>query len=95
MVVVWNCVKNFMRLLAPFQGWAEIRCKIGGWFNKEINSLEDLKGLKMRITGLGVLERAGRTPVQLPGGEIFTVLQTGTIDATNLGRYDPFACQRP
>jgi TRAP-type mannitol/chloroaromatic compound transport system substrate-binding protein len=58
--------------------------QMGGWFNKEINSLEDLKGLKMRIPGLGgeVLKRAGGTPVNLPGGELFTALKTGTIDAT-------------
>jgi len=58
--------------------------QMGGWFNKEINSLGDLKGLKMRIPGLGgeVLKRAGGTPVNLPGGELFTALKTGTIDAT-------------
>jgi TRAP-type mannitol/chloroaromatic compound transport system substrate-binding protein len=58
--------------------------QMGGWFNKEINSLSDLKGLKMRIPGLGgeVLKRAGGTPVNLPGGELFTALKTGTIDAT-------------
>ncbi|MEO0972534.1 MAG: TRAP transporter substrate-binding protein DctP [Pseudomonadota bacterium] len=56
----------------------------GGWFNREINSVDDLKGLKMRIPGLGgeVLRRAGGVPVSLPGGEIFTALQTGSIDAT-------------
>ena len=58
--------------------------QMAGWFNKEINSLDDLKGLKMRIPGLGgeVLKRAGGTPVNLPGGELFTALKTGTIDAT-------------
>ena len=58
--------------------------QMGGWFNKEINSVDDLKGLKMRIPGLGgeVLRRAGGTPVSLPGGEIFTSLQSGNIDAT-------------
>ncbi len=58
--------------------------QMAGWFNKEINSLEDLKGLKMRIPGLGgeVLKRAGGTPVNLPGGELFTSLQSGAIDAT-------------
>jgi TRAP-type mannitol/chloroaromatic compound transport system substrate-binding protein len=56
----------------------------GGWFNKEINSLEDFKGLKMRMPGLGgeVLRRVGATAVSLPGGEIFPALQAGTIDAT-------------
>ena len=56
----------------------------GGWFNKEINSLEDFKGLKMRMPGLGgeVLRRLGAAAVALPGGEIFPALQAGTIDAT-------------
>jgi len=58
--------------------------QMGGWFNKEINSIDDLKGLKMRIPGLGgdVLRRAGGTPITLPAAEIFTSLQTGAIDAT-------------
>lgn len=55
----------------------------GGWFNKEINSIEDLKGLKMRIPGFGgkVIEEVGGTAVTLPGGEIFAALQSGAIDA--------------
>ncbi|NND59329.1 MAG: TRAP transporter substrate-binding protein [Gammaproteobacteria bacterium] len=58
--------------------------QMGGWFNREINSVDDLRGLKMRIPGLGaeVLRRAGGTPVSMPGSEIFTSLQTGAIDAT-------------
>ena len=65
--------------------------QMGGWFNREINSLDDLKGLKMRIPGLGgeVLRRAGGTPVNLPGSEIFTSLSTGAIDATEwIGPYN-------
>jgi TRAP-type mannitol/chloroaromatic compound transport system substrate-binding protein len=68
--------------------------QMGGWFNKEINSVADLKGLKMRIPGFGgaVLERAGGTSVTLPGGEIFTSLQTGVIDATEwVGPYNDLA----
>ncbi len=68
--------------------------QMGGWFNKEINSVDDLKGLKMRIPGLGgeVLRRAGGTPVSLPGGEIFTSLQSGNIDATEwVGPYNDLA----
>ena len=55
----------------------------GGWFNKEIRSVGDLKGLKMRIPGMGgeVIQRAGGTPVNIPGAELFTALQNGTIDA--------------
>ncbi len=58
--------------------------QMGGWFNKEIKGLDDLKGLKMRIPGLGgkVLAKAGGTPVLLAGGEIYTALERGTIDAT-------------
>ncbi len=68
--------------------------QMGGWFNKEINSVADLKGLKMRIPGLGgeVLKRAGGTPVNLPGGELFTSLQSGAIDATEwVGPYNDLA----
>jgi TRAP-type mannitol/chloroaromatic compound transport system substrate-binding protein len=55
----------------------------GGWFNKEINSVGDLDGLKMRIPGFGgeVLSRVGGTPVTTPASEMFTALQNGTIDA--------------
>ena len=62
-----------------------------GWFNKEINSLEDIQGLKMRIPGIGgeVLKEAGGIPVTLPGGELYTALQTGVIDATEwVGPYN-------
>ncbi|PSU45019.1 ABC transporter substrate-binding protein [Photobacterium frigidiphilum] len=68
--------------------------QMGGWFNKEIKTLDDLKGLKMRIPGLGgeVLKRAGGTPVLLPGGEIFPALQSGAIDATEwVGPYNDMA----
>lgn len=56
----------------------------GGWFNKEVNSVEDFKGLNFRMPGLGgeVLRRLGTNAVALPGGEIFQALQGGTIDAT-------------
>jgi len=58
--------------------------QMGGWFNKKIESLEDIKGLRMRIPGLGgkVLKRAGGNPVLMAGGEIYTALERGTIDAT-------------
>ena len=56
----------------------------GGWFNKEINSAEDLKGLKMRIPGLGgdVMAKLGASPVSLPGGQIYENLVSGAIEAT-------------
>ena len=55
-----------------------------GWFNKEINSLEDLQGLTMRIPSLGgeVFRRAGGVPVTMQVSEVFTALQTGALDAT-------------
>lgn len=58
--------------------------QMGGWFNKKINSVDDLKGLKMRIPGLGgkVFAKAGGTPVLMAGGEIYTALERNTIDAT-------------
>jgi TRAP-type mannitol/chloroaromatic compound transport system substrate-binding protein len=68
--------------------------QMAGWFNKEIHSLDDLQGMKMRIPGLGgeVFQRAGGTAVNLPGGEIFTSLQTGVIDATEwVGPYNDLA----
>jgi TRAP-type mannitol/chloroaromatic compound transport system substrate-binding protein len=65
--------------------------QMSGWFNKEINSVEDLKGLKMRIPGIGgeVMQRAGATQVTVPASEIFTSLQTGAIDAAEwVGPYN-------
>jgi TRAP-type mannitol/chloroaromatic compound transport system substrate-binding protein len=58
--------------------------QMGGWYRKEINSLEDYKGLKFRMPGLGgeVLRRLGVAVVNLPGGEIFPALQSGAIDGT-------------
>ncbi|MBO9488900.1 TRAP transporter substrate-binding protein [Endozoicomonas sp. G2_1] len=55
-----------------------------GWFSKEINSPEDLKGLKMRFFGLGalVMEKLGVSTVGLPGGEIFPAIEKKVIDAT-------------
>ena len=58
--------------------------QMGGWFNREINSVADFKGVKMRLPGMGgdVLRRLGGTPVTLPGAEILIAMQTGVIDAT-------------
>ncbi len=65
--------------------------QMGGWFRKEINTVEDLKGLRMRIGGMGgnVLSRLGVTPTQIPTGEIYPSLERGTIDAAEwIGPYD-------
>ncbi|MCC9622940.1 TRAP transporter substrate-binding protein [Thalassospira sp. MA62] len=84
--------------------YAELNCKffpsgntgtqMGGWFNKEMNSLDDYNGLKMRIPGLGgeVVKAAGGNVVNLPGGEIPPALQSGAIDATEwVGPYNDLA----
>lgn len=68
--------------------------QMGGWFNKEINSVEDLKGLKMRIPGLGgeVINKLGGAAINLPGSDLFTSLQKGVIDATEwVGPYNDLA----
>jgi TRAP-type mannitol/chloroaromatic compound transport system substrate-binding protein len=65
--------------------------QMGGWFRKEINTVADLQGLKMRIPGLGgqVMKKLGVTVQTIPGGEIFQALQTGTVDAAEwVGPYD-------
>lgn len=58
--------------------------QMAGWFNKEINTVEDYKGLKMRIPGLGgeVIRQIGGQSITVAGGEIFASLQSGAIDAT-------------
>jgi len=68
--------------------------QMGGWFKKEIKSLEDFKGLKMRMPGLGaeVINRMGATAIALPGGEIMPALESGAIDATEwVGPYNDLA----
>lgn len=68
--------------------------QMGGWFNKEIKTIKDFKGLKMRMPGLGgdVLRAFECTVLSLPGGEIFQALKTGTIDATEwVGPYNDMA----
>ena len=65
--------------------------QMGGWFRKQINTLEDMKGLKMRIGGFAgaVVEKLGVVPQQLAGGDIYPALEKGTIDAAEwVGPYD-------
>lgn len=65
--------------------------QMGGWFNKEISTVADLQGLKMRIPGLGgeTMTKLGVTVQVLAGGEIFQALDTGAIDAAEwVGPYD-------
>lgn len=79
--------------LIPFPG-GNTGVQMAGWFNKEINSVADLRGMRMRIPGLGgeVFRRAGGTAVSVPGGEIYTAMQTGVIDAVDwIGPYNDMA----
>jgi len=65
--------------------------QMGGWFRKEINTVDDLKGVKMRIAGLAgkVVEKLGAVPQQIAGGDIYPALEKGTIDAAEwVGPYD-------
>ncbi len=65
--------------------------QMGGWFRKEIKTVADLKGLKMRIGGFAgtVLQKLGAVPQQIPGGDIYPALEKGTIDAAEwVGPYD-------
>src|SRR5438445_1719480 len=81
--------------LKPFKAHA-ILCgnsgtQMGGWFRKEIKTVDDLKGLKFRIAGMGghVLARLGVVPQQIAGGDVFPALEKGTIDAAEwVGPYD-------
>jgi len=78
--------------LVPFPG-GNTGVQMGGWYNREINSLSDFKGLKMRMPGLGakVLQRAGGTPVLSAGSETYTNLERGVIDATEwIGPYHDY-----
>src|SRR3954447_15433311 len=77
---------NVVSLLAGNTG-----CQMGGWFRKEINTVDDLKGLKFRIGGFAgrVLQKMGAVPQQIAGGDIYPALEKGTIDACEwVGPYD-------
>jgi len=78
--------------LVPFAG-GNTGVQMGGWFNREINSIEDFQGLKMRMPGLGgkVLAKAGGSVVLIAGGELYTSLERGVIDATEwIGPYHDY-----
>jgi TRAP-type mannitol/chloroaromatic compound transport system substrate-binding protein len=85
-------VRDFLRdfNIVSFPG-GNTGVQMGGWFKREVRTLADLKGLKMRIPGIGgeVMARLGVVPQNLPGGEIYTALEKGTIDAAEfVGPYD-------
>jgi len=79
---LWEEVYAPFNLVPRPQGNTGVQ--MGGWFRKKIEKIDDFKGLKMRIPGLGgkVLAKAGGTVVLLPAGDIFTSLERGVIDAT-------------
>ena len=65
--------------------------QMGGWFRKEIKTLDDLKGLKMRIAGIGgqIWAKLGAVPQQIAGGDIYPALERGAIDGAEwVGPYD-------
>lgn len=79
--------------IIPFAGGSS-GVQMAGWFNRELNSVADLHALKMRIPGLAgdVFAEAGGTAVRIPGGELYTSLQTGVIDAAEwVGPYNDLA----
>jgi TRAP-type mannitol/chloroaromatic compound transport system substrate-binding protein len=98
-MAAWMHDGNGMKLLREFYTRYNIvnfpmgntGAQMGGWYRKEIRSVADMKGLKMRISNLAgaVCTRMGVVPQTLPGGEIYTALEKGTIDAAEwVGPYD-------
>ncbi len=85
-------VRDFLRdyNIVNFPG-GNTGVQMGGWFKKEIKTLADLKGMKMRIPGIGgeIMSKLGAVPQQIPGGEIYQALEKGTIDGAEwVGPYD-------
>ena len=79
--------------IIPFAG-GSTGVQMAGWFNRELKSVDDLSGLRMRIPGLAgeVFSAVGGEPVRIPGGEIYTALQTGVVDAVEfVGPYNDLA----
>jgi TRAP-type mannitol/chloroaromatic compound transport system substrate-binding protein len=86
-------VDEFLRTKYNCTGFisGSTNCQMGGWFRKEINSLEDLKGLKFRVGGFAglILAKLGVVPQQIAGGDIYPALEKGTIDAAEwVGPHD-------
>jgi|JI10StandDraft_1071094.scaffolds.fasta_scaffold188585_2 TRAP-type mannitol/chloroaromatic compound transport system substrate-binding protein len=98
-MTAWMYEGNGMKLMREFYAkynmisfpGGNTGAQMGGWYRKEIKSVADMKGLKMRIGGFGgkVLERIGAVPQNIPAGEIYQSLEKGTIDAAEwVGPYD-------
>ena len=95
----WMFAGNGLKLMREFYANFNIvnfpmgnsGAQMGGWYRKEIRSLADIKGLKMRIGGFGgkILGRIGGLPLNIPAGEIYHALEKGTVDAAEwIGPYD-------
>jgi len=98
-MTAWQLEGNGLKLMREFYRNYNIihfpmgntGAQMGGWYRKEIKSVKDIKGMKMRIGGFSgrVLERMGGVPQNIPGGEIYQALEKGTIDAAEwVGPYD-------
>ncbi|MEJ7931660.1 TRAP transporter substrate-binding protein DctP [Ramlibacter sp. AN1015] len=98
-MTAWMLEGNGLRLMREFYAGYNIHnfpggntgAQMGGWYRKEVHSLADMKGLKMRIAGLAgkVMARMGVVPQNIPPGEIYQALEKGTIDAAELvGPFD-------
>ena len=98
-MTAWMYEGNGMKLMREFYAKYNIvnfpggntGSQMGGWYRKEIKSIKDIKGMKMRIGGFGgkILEKIGGVAQNIPGGEIYAALEKGTIDAAEwVGPYD-------
>jgi TRAP-type mannitol/chloroaromatic compound transport system substrate-binding protein len=98
-MTAWMIEGNGLKLMREFYKQYNIvnflggntGAQMGGWYRKEMKSIADVKGLKMRIGGFAgrVLEKIGGVPQNIPGGEIYQSLEKGTIDAAEwVGPYD-------
>ncbi|WP_137919625.1 TRAP transporter substrate-binding protein [Hydrogenophaga sp. 2FB] len=98
-MTAWMYEGNGMKLFREFYAGYNIvnfpmgntGAQMGGWYRKEIKTLNDIKGMKMRIGGFAgkVFTRMGGVPQNIPGGEIYQALEKGTIDASEwVGPYD-------
>jgi TRAP-type mannitol/chloroaromatic compound transport system substrate-binding protein len=98
-MTAWTYEGNGLKLMREFYAKYDMinfpggntGAQMGGWYRKEIKKAADLKGMKMRIGGFAgkVFERMGGVPANIPGGEIYTSLEKGTIDAAEwVGPYD-------
>lgn len=98
-MTAWMYRGNGMKLLREFYAQYNVvnfpmgntGAQMGGWYRKQIKNLQDMKGLKMRISNLAgaVMTKLGVVPQTLPGGEVYTALEKGTIDSAEwVGPYD-------